>query len=104
VASVVVTPTARRNLDTLIETLSLPTSTRQRVKASLEPLRRFPLIGAPLEGRWAGFRFILGPWRWMIVVYRYDEALDQVWILTIRDARSARPPRTTATALDGDSC
>jgi hypothetical protein len=28
--------------------------------------------------------------RWMIVVYRYDDRLDQVWILTIRDARSAR--------------
>jgi len=93
VASVVVTPTARRNLDVLIETLSLPVSTRDRVRASLEPLRQFPRLGAPLEGRWAGFRFVLGPWRWMIVVYRYDETLDRVSILTIRDARSARSPR-----------
>ena len=92
-ATVVVTPTARRNLDVLIETLSLPPSTRDRVKASLEPLRRFPRLGGVLDGRWADFRFVLGPWRWMIVVYRYDEALDQVAIVTIRDARSARSPR-----------
>jgi plasmid stabilization system protein ParE len=92
-ASVVVTPTARRNLEDLIETLSLPSTTLDRVKTSLEPLSRFPRIGAPLEGRWAAFRFVLGPWRWMIVVYRYDETRDEVAIVTIRDARSARSPR-----------
>jgi hypothetical protein len=53
------------------------------------------LLGAPLEGRWAGFRFILGPWRWMIVVYRYDEAIDQVAVVTIRDGRSAGAPKTS---------
>jgi hypothetical protein len=93
VTAVVVTPNARRNFDVLIKTLSLPSSTRDRVKASLEPLRRFPLLGGALDGRWAGYCFVLGPWRWMIVVYRYDEALDQVAIVTIRDARSARSPR-----------
>jgi len=93
VTTIVVTPTARRNLDELIDTLSLPPSTRDRVKASLEPLRRFPLLGATLDGRWAEFRFILGPWRWMIVVYRHDAALDRVAIVTIHDARSARSPR-----------
>ena len=92
-ATVVVTPTARRNLDNLIETLSLPPSTVARLRASLEPLHRLPRLGAPLEGRWAGFRFVLGPWRWMIVVYRYDETLDRVAIVTIRDARAARSPR-----------
>lgn len=92
-ATVDVTPTARRNLETLIETLSLPPSTVERLRASLEPLRRFPRLGAPLEGRWAAYRFVLGPWRWMLVVYRYDEAADRVAIVTIRDARSARSPR-----------
>ena len=92
-ASVLVTPTAERNLDSLIETHTLPDSTRERVRRSLEPLRRFPLLGAPLEGRWAGLRFILGPWRWMIVVYRYDEASDRVAIVTVQDGRSARGPR-----------
>ena len=92
-ATVIVTPTARRNLEALIETLSLPPSTVGRLGASLGPLLRFPRLGAPLEGRWAGYRFVLGPWRWMLVVYRYDEAADRVDVVTIRDARSARSPR-----------
>jgi plasmid stabilization system protein ParE len=95
VASVVVASTARRNLAVLIETHSLPTSTAERVRRALEPLRQFPLLGAPLEGRWADFRFILGPWRWMIVVYRYDEPTDEVAVVTIRDGRSAGAPRTS---------
>ncbi len=89
-ASVVIAPTARGNLDILIETRSLPASARERFRRSLEPLHEFPLLGAPLGDRWSGFRFILGPWRWMLVVYRYDEELDQVAIVTIQDARSAR--------------
>jgi plasmid stabilization system protein ParE len=91
---VVITPTARRNLAVLVETLSLPASTGDRVRASLEPLRQFPRLGAPLEGRWAGLRFVLGPWRWMIVIYHDDDRLDRVTIVTIRDARSARSPRS----------
>jgi plasmid stabilization system protein ParE len=94
VASVVVTSTARRNLAALIETHSLPPSTIERVRRALEPLGRFPSLGAPLEGRWSGFRFILGPWRWMIIVYSYDESIDQVAVVTIRDARSAAGPKT----------
>lgn len=93
-ASVIVTPTAGRNLAELIETHSLPGTTRERVKRALEPLAQFPLLGAPLEGRWNGFRFVLGPWRWMLVVYRYDEVLDRVAIVTIQDARSARSATT----------
>ncbi len=89
-ASVVVSPRARRNLERLIQTHSLPDSTVERVKRSIEPLGRFPLLGAPLFGRWDQFRFILGPWRWMIVVYRYDEADESVAIVTIQDARSSR--------------
>ena len=93
-ASVVVTPTARRNLAALIESHSLPSATTERVRRALAPLGQFPLLGAALEGRWSGFRFILGPWRWMIVVYSYDEAADQVAVVTIRDARSAAGPKT----------
>jgi hypothetical protein len=37
-----------------------------------------------------GFRFILGPWPWMLLVYVYDSVLDQVAVVTIQDARSAR--------------
>lgn len=88
-ATVVVTPTAVENLDTLVRTLSLPRNTRDRVKSSLRPLSRFPRLGAPLEGRWADFRFILGPWRWMLIVYLYDEPTNTVAILAIHDAREA---------------
>jgi plasmid stabilization system protein ParE len=89
-ATVVVTATAVDNLDTLVRTLSLPRNTRERVKSSLRPLSRFPRLGAPLEGRWADLRFILGPWRWMLILYTYDEAADRVAVVTIQDARSAR--------------
>jgi hypothetical protein len=60
----------------------------------MEPLSRFPLLGAPLSGRWASFRFVLGPWRWMVVVYEYDEAADQVAIVTVQDGRTVRAATT----------
>ena len=88
-AEVVVSPRGRRNLTRLIETLALPASTVDRIAASIEPLTRFPGLGAPLAGRWSGYRFVLGPWRWMLVVYEYDEAQDRVAIITVQDARSA---------------
>jgi hypothetical protein len=49
-------------------------------------------MGAELSGRWAGFRFLLGPWRWMILVYVYFEAEDRVVVVTIQDGRSCRSP------------
>jgi plasmid stabilization system protein ParE len=100
VASVIVTPTAQRDLEYLIRTHSLPATTTDRVKHILEPLGQFPHMGAPLHGRWARFRFMLGPWRWMIVVYRYDEATDQVAIVTFQDGRSSRAPSLAASSPD----
>ncbi len=47
-------------------------------------------MGSKLGGRWQGFRFILGPWSWMIVVYEFDETKDQVGVVAIQDSRSAR--------------
>lgn len=94
-SSVIVTPTAQRNLKTLIRTHSLPESTSARFRHSLEPLRKFPLIGAPLPGRALELRFILGPWRWMLVVYRYYADADQVRVLSVHDARSARSPTSS---------
>lgn len=88
-ATVVVTPTALDDLEHLIQTHSLPPDTRSRVKASLRALSRFPLLGAPLTGRWAPFRFVLGPWRWMLIVYWLDEPAGRVFVVTIQDARSA---------------
>jgi hypothetical protein len=81
---------AAANLARLIVTHSLPADTRERVKRSLRPLERFPRLGAELEGRWAGFRFLLGPWRWMILVYVYFEDEDRVVVVTVEDGRSAR--------------
>ena len=89
---VLVTPAARDDLARLIRTHSLPRDTTRRVVRSLRPLAEFPLLGAPLEGRWKGFRFILGPWRWMVVVYVVDDGREQVSIVTIQDAGSATSP------------
>jgi hypothetical protein len=87
---VVVMPTAAEDLARLIVTHSLPADTSERVKRSLRPLADFPLLGAALEGRWQGFRFILGPWRWMGLVYLVDE--EQVSVVTVQDGRSSRAP------------
>ena len=89
-AAVVITPTARQDLETLIRSHSLPEDTIVRFKRSIASLETFPRLGASLEGRWAHYRFVLGPWRWMLVVYLYDEGLDRVAIATIQDARSSR--------------
>ena len=91
---VVVTDTARADLDDLIRTHRLPASTRVRVRASLVQLNTFPLIGRGLLGRWAAFRVVLGPWPWMLVVYSYDEGIDEVAIITIQDSRTARAATT----------
>ncbi len=87
-ATVVVTPTALADLERMLRTHSLPPDTRSRVNSSLRALSRFPLLGASLTGRWAQFRFVLGPWRWMLIVYSYDERTDRVAVVTIQDARS----------------
>jgi hypothetical protein len=64
------------------------------VRRSIEPLATFPLIGPALDGRWDGFRLILGPWPWMLIVYVYDEAADLVIVATIQDARTGTAPRS----------
>lgn len=98
-ARVELTRRAARNLDAMIVTHSLPAGTRARVIRSVRGLARFPRMGAPLGGRWDGFRFLLGPWRWMILVYVYLEDQDRAVVVTIRDARSS----TAATAERGDA-
>jgi hypothetical protein len=94
VATVVVARWAVDDLATLIRTHSLPADTRERVRRSIEPLAQVPLLGPPLSGRWDGMRFILGPWRWMLVVYRYDPRAGLVTVLAVVDARSSRAPRS----------
>lgn len=94
-ASVELARTAIDDLDALIVTHSLPADTRTRVARSLRELGRFPLLGAPLEGRWDGFRFVLGPWRWLLLVYVFLEAEDRVVVVTIQDARTSTAARAS---------
>jgi plasmid stabilization system protein ParE len=90
VSAVILTPPALAQLERLIETHTLPKDTRDRVRRALQPLADFPLLGSPLRGRWSNFRFVLGPWRWMIIVYAFEQEEDRVLVVTIQDARSAR--------------
>ena len=83
---------AAEDLDRLIVTHSLPANTKARVQRTLRPLERFPLLGAELGGRWENFRFVLGPWRWMVVMYAYLEDEDRVVVVTIQDGRSSTAP------------
>lgn len=88
-ASVELALAAVEDLDTLIRVHSHPADTRARVKRSLRGLERFPLMGPALAGRWQGLRFILGPWRWLLLVYVHLEAEDRVVVVAIQDARSS---------------
>jgi plasmid stabilization system protein ParE len=90
-----VAPSAWGGLASLIRTHGLPADTTDRVRRSLHPLARFPRLGREIEGgRWAGFHFILGPWPWLIVVYRYDAAEDVVVVTLIEDGRAASSARS----------
>jgi len=90
VARIELAAAAIEDLERLIRSHSLPPDTRERLKRSIAPLERFPLLGAELGGdRWAGFRFLLGPWRWMILVYVHIEDDDRAVIVTIQDGRSS---------------
>ena len=68
---------------------SLPADTRDRIRRSLRPLARFPFLGPEIGGRVPGLRFLVGPWRWMLLVYVYleDESRDDV--VAVEDGRSS---------------
>jgi hypothetical protein len=89
VTDVGLSPEAVEDLDRLIVTHSLPPDTKPRVRRSLGALERFPRVGRELEGRWTPFRLMLGPWRWLLIVYTYDEREDRVAVLSFQDARSS---------------
>lgn len=82
----------------MIVTHSLPVDTQERVQRSLRMLERFPSIGRQLDERWGGLRFILGPWRWLLIVYMYEEAVDRVIVVAVQDARSSTAVTHLATA------
>lgn len=89
-ARAIVTPEAVATLERLIVSHSLPADTKERFRHSIEHLETFPRLGRELEGGgYDGLRFVLGPWRWMVVVYEYDQATDVVGVLSVQDARSS---------------
>jgi plasmid stabilization system protein ParE len=92
VARVELAAAAAEDLDRLILTHSLPANSKARVQRTLRPLERFPLLGAELGGRWENFRFVLGPWRWMVVVYAYLEDENRIVVVAIQDGRSSTAP------------
>ena len=46
-------------------------------------------MGPELSGRWEGLRFLLGPWRWLLLMYVVIESEDRVVVVTIQDASSS---------------
>jgi plasmid stabilization system protein ParE len=97
VARVQLSPVAVDDLDHLVHSHGLPGDTRHRLVRSLRPLESFPRIGRELEGRWRGFRFIVGPWPWMLIVYDYAITEEVVTVVAIQDGRAS----TAATASPG---
>ncbi len=76
-------------------THSLPPDPGERIKASLLALEQFPRLGTALEGtEWEGLRFVLGPWRWMVIVYAIFDDGERVVIVTVQDGRSSHAAAT----------
>jgi hypothetical protein len=94
VARVELAAAAVGDLDSLIRTHSLPPDTRARVARSLRGPERLPLMGPALTGRWEGLRFVLGPWRWLVLVYVFIEPEDRVVVVTVQDALSSTAATT----------
>jgi plasmid stabilization system protein ParE len=89
VARVELSEEAVQDLDRLIVTHSLPSDTKQRLQRSLRPLERFPRMGAEVGERRPSYRFLIGPWPWLLVLYGYIESEDRVVVISIEDGRSA---------------
>ena len=89
-ARVIVTPEAVSALNSLIVSHSLPADTKERFRRTLQPLETFPRLGRELDGGgYDGLRFVLGPWRWMVIVYEHSEESGDIGVLTVQDARSS---------------
>ena len=87
---IVVAPAAADSLARLIVTHSLPSDAKERFRRSIASLAEFPLLGRALEGGgYDGLRFVLGPWRWLVVVYEHQADADAVYVLAVEDARSS---------------
>jgi plasmid stabilization system protein ParE len=91
-AQLIVTPRAERDVEEAMANLNLPTNTWARIGRPLRLLEDFPLAGRELEGDWSETRFLLGPWPWMILLYRFDEGSNRVFLVAVHDARAAISP------------
>ena len=80
---------AQKDLAGLIASRTLPADTRDRVRKSLAQLETFPQAGRRLQGQWRGFRAVIGPWPWMILLYQFDERTETVTVDAIHDSRTA---------------
>lgn len=89
-AEVRLSQAAVARLEQLSAIHSLPSDTKERVRRSLRVLEQFPYAGRELTDEWEGFRFISGPWRWLLIVYTHDERSQMVNVVTIQDARSSQ--------------
>ncbi len=88
-AEVRLSTAAVQDLDRMILTHSLPPDTRETPQALTARAGAVSRIGRQLEGRWRPLRFILGPWRWMLIIYSYEEPDDVVLIVAFQDGRSS---------------
>lgn len=88
-ARVEIARSAISDLRSLVVSHSLPPTTARRVADSLRPLQDFPLMGRRLGGDWEDLRCVLGPWRWLLVVYLYETERERVVVVTFQDARSS---------------
>lgn len=76
-------------MDDAILALNLPDDTWARIARLLRVLEAYPLAGPELGGKWAPTRFVIAPWSWMILLYRYEQLSDRVYIVSMHDGRSA---------------
>jgi plasmid stabilization system protein ParE len=95
VAQIFITPRARRDLEEAAAALNLPGDLWSRVARSLRILETFPQAGAELRGRWGPTRFVLGPWSWMLLLYRYEASSDRVFVVAMHDARSVTAAKSS---------
>jgi plasmid stabilization system protein ParE len=55
-------------------------------------LADFPELGPAIGGGFGSRRFLVGPWRWLIVIYEVDATADTVVILRVVDGRTSNSP------------
>lgn len=89
---VVITTNASRDLADLVERLSLPTDAPERVRRTIRNLSTFPDLGAPLGQGFGEQHFVVGPWSWMLIVYRHYPEPNEVAVLAIKDGRTSTAP------------